>query len=74
MSDRRLDGIEEGEQNAKYFSDLSSNYKTKNCLVKQDGTVNRNQKEILKMQVDYYRKLYKADTSVSFSFKNQRTG
>ena len=38
------------------------------CLVRQDGTVSRNQKEILKMQACFYQKLYHSDVNVDFIF------
>ena len=38
------------------------------CLVREDGSISRNQKEILELQVKFYRNLYSANTSVEFKF------
>ena len=47
----------EGEKYTKYLVNLEKlryNQRTMVCLVRQDGTVSRNQKEILKMQARFY--------------------
>ena len=41
-----------------------------NCIVKEDGTVSRKQKDILLEQQKFYQKLYTADLDISFTFKN----
>ena len=65
----------EAERNTKYFFNLEksrSNMKT--CAALYDETTKKltmDQKRILQMQGDYYRKLYKADPTVNFLMVNQ---
>ena len=40
------------------------------CLVKEDGTISRNQKEILGLQNQFYQRLYKSNPEINFQFFN----
>ena len=42
------------------------------CLVRTDGSVSCNQKEILRMQTDFYKTLYTSDVYIEFEFENDR--
>ena len=63
----------EVERNTKNFFRLEKqkyNAKVMSVLVRSDGTVSKNQKGILKMQAEYYQRLYTADMAVGFTFTN----
>ena len=63
----------EGEKSTKYFFNLKKiKYLQKNmtCLIRTDGTISRNQKEIFRLQAEYYRKLYQTDINVEFVLEN----
>ena len=63
----------EGERSSKYFFRLEkqrSNHKTMTVLVKEDGSMSRNQKEILKLQANFYERLYTTEPEISFCFVN----
>ena len=54
---------EEGEQNTKYFYRLKKmryNQKTMKCVINDDGTISRNQSEILQKQAEFYQTCTKA--------------
>ena len=53
-----------------YFSLEKARYKQRMMarLVKSDGTISRKQKELLKMQCDFYRKLPTSDPDILFTF------
>ena len=66
----------EGEVSSKYFLNLEKrNYMCKNAkaLYREDGTLCHNQKEILDIQTDFYKKLYTKDSSVNFNLKRDPT-
>ena len=61
--------IQEGERNTKYFLNLEKRNvvnKTITSLYKSDGTCIRDQDELLKEQVLYYKELYKRDENVDY--------
>ena len=47
------------------------NQKTMNCVIREDGTISKKQRDILKEQANFYQRLYKADTSIEFTFVNK---
>ena len=64
---------DEGEKSLSYYLRLEKeryNARVITCLVKEDGTISRKQKDILTMQAKYYAKLYKSDPEIIFSFIN----
>ena len=63
----------EAERNTKYFFNLEkSNYnaKTSNVLINDQGKRETNMKRILKMQKDFYQKLYRKAMKIKFNLKN----
>ena len=64
---------EEGERNTKYFFNLEkSRYNAKTCMkvLKEDGELITEEKEILEELEKYYRDLYKKEDGVSFNITN----
>ena len=64
----------EGEKPTKYFLGLEkakSGSKGMSCILKDNGDVICDTKLILKEQVQFYSKLYRSDTSVNFTYKNE---
>ena len=64
----------QGEHNSKYFLSLekhNSKKKTMKCTIKDDGSITRDQDEILKEQAKFYKKLYTADENVEFNYTNE---
>ena len=62
----------QAERNTKYFYSLEkARYNAKTCstLIDSDGSVTNDQKKILKIQGDYYSKLYSSDHDVHFSIQ-----
>ena len=65
---------DEGEKNTKYFFRLEKqkyNNKTMYVLIREDGSISKNQKEILKMHSEFCKKLYTADLDIQFTFVNK---
>ena len=65
----RCNWIEQGEKNSKYFDALeSARYTAKviHSLISEDGQEVVNTADIMKMQAEYYRKLYEKDDTVKF--------
>ena len=63
----------EGEKSSKYFlglEKLKHSNKTMKCLIKEDGSILRDQKKILLEQLTFYRKLYKSNPEVFFDYEN----
>ena len=59
----------EGERSTKYFFNLEKlryNQRTMFCLVKENGTMTKNQKEILDLQAKFYSNLYTSDVEIDF--------
>ena len=64
---------QEGELSTKYFLGLErTKYKNKMLkeVIRNDGSITRDEKEILNEQRKFYKKLYTADPEVLFTFKN----
>ena len=69
----RQNWYEEEAKGSKYFLNLEKvrySNKTMKMLIKDDGTIIREQKKILQEQLKFYRKLYKNDPNVYFNYTN----
>ena len=60
-----------GEKSSKYLKRLEKQRYNQNCIVKKDGTISRNQKEILMLQSEFYKEIYQSDPDIEFTFMNQ---
>ena len=62
---------EYGEKSSKYFFNMEKmryNAKTCNALYDEKGNIIKDEKRILKLQENYYRKLYTSDKSITFDW------
>ena len=64
----------EGQKNMKYFMNLEKSRavgKTMTAIKLHSGKVTQNNKEILRIQGDFYKRLYTKDPAVKFKYENE---